>query len=87
MNMEKVPIEQLLKAFSQQSGLNFLAGTGVGDTKVTLYLRDVSVEDALSSILNATGLTYRQLDNSDIFIVVEPSEEEAVATVTRIFKL
>ncbi|MBI2870112.1 MAG: hypothetical protein HYY14_00200 [Candidatus Omnitrophica bacterium] len=86
MNMQEVELKDLLKAFSQQSGLNFIAGEEVKERKVTLYVSEVSVEDALTSIINATGLTYRQLEESDIFIVDEPPAAY-VPTETRIFKL
>ncbi|MCK4882040.1 MAG: secretin and TonB N-terminal domain-containing protein, partial [Candidatus Omnitrophica bacterium] len=51
-------LNDVLKIFSQQSGLNFIAATDVASKKVNLYLNEVPVEEALERILSANNLTY-----------------------------
>jgi type II secretory pathway component GspD/PulD (secretin) len=62
-------LNDVLKIFSQQSGLNFIAATDVATKKVNLYLENVPVEEALERILSANNLTYEIKPGSNIFVV------------------
>lgn len=86
MDFENANLKDVLKIFCQQSGLNFIAGENVELKPVTLYLNNVSVEDALNSIIKANGLTYERAEGSNVFIVTKSPEPE-VKLETRIFKL
>ncbi|OQX54126.1 MAG: hypothetical protein B5M48_01515, partial [Candidatus Omnitrophica bacterium 4484_213] len=86
MDFQDADMKDVLKIFSQQSGLNFIAGEKIKDSKITLYLDKVSVEDALNTILRGNNLTYEQAEDSDIFIVKQTSEPE-IETITKVFTL
>lgn len=86
MDFKDASLKDVLKVFSMQSGLNFIAGEEVEDRKVTLYMEDVPVSDALNTILKANNLTYEQPPGTNIFIVKELKVPE-VETITRIYQL
>ncbi len=86
MDFKDANLKDVLKIFSQQSRLNFIASERVRERSVTLYLDQVSVQDALDSIIRANDLVYEQLDGSDIFVVKE-AVRPAVETETKIYTL
>src|SRR3989338_2360152 len=86
MDFQDANLKTVLKIFSQQSGLNFVASQNVQDRTVTIYFDNVTVEDALTHIMNANNLTYEQKPGSNIFIVKE-SGRPAVETITKIYEL
>ncbi|MBN2096861.1 MAG: hypothetical protein JW714_00115 [Candidatus Omnitrophica bacterium] len=86
MDFQDADLKDVLKVFSQQAGLNFIASENIKDRKVTLYLDRVTVQDALDTIMSANNLTYEQERESSIFIVKELGRPE-VETVTKIFPL
>lgn len=86
MDFRDASIKDILKIFSQQSGITFIPNDDVQDKKVTLYLENVSVKDAINSIVQANGLTYEQGPEKSIFIV-RPSGEGKIKTVTKVYTL
>ncbi|MBU0759990.1 MAG: hypothetical protein KKC66_02285 [Candidatus Omnitrophica bacterium] len=86
MDFQDANLKTLLKVFSQQAGLNFVASQNVQDRKVTIYFENVSVEDALNHIMSANNLVYEQQSGSNIFIVKE-SGKALVETITKIYEL
>ncbi|MEE9316453.1 MAG: secretin N-terminal domain-containing protein [bacterium] len=86
MDFQDADLKDVLKVFSQQAGLNFIASERIKDRRVTLYLDEVTVEDALNTIMSANNLTYEQEEDSNIFVVREWGKPE-VETITKIFPL
>ncbi len=86
MDFQEASLKDVLKIFSQQAGLNFVAAREIEDKKVTLYLDGVSVQDALDSIINANNLAYEQKPGSSVFIV-KPSTASRVKLVTKVYGL
>lgn len=86
MDFKNASLQNVLKVFSQQSGLNFVASEEIRDKKITLYFENVKVQDALNRILDANNLTYEYTKDSEIFIV-KPTGKEEVETITRIYTL
>lgn len=86
MDFQDANLKTVLKIFSQQSGLNFVASQNVQDRTVTIYFDNVTVEDALNYIMNANNLIYEQEPGSNIFIVKE-SGRPSVETMTKIYEL
>jgi len=86
MDFQDANLKDLLKIFSQQSGLNFVASQNVQDRTATIYFDNVTVEDALNHIMNANNLVYEQESGSEIFIVKE-SGKPAIETLTKIYEL
>jgi len=89
MDFQEADLKDVLKIFSQQSGLNFVADEKINSKKVTLYIDKVSVEDALYNIMRANQLSYERSDGSDVFVVKEaPLPPEAtVPTLTKVYAL
>ena len=86
MDFKKAQLNDVLKIFSQQSGLNFIAAQDVTSKEVTLYLDKVPVEEALERILSANNLTYEIQPGSDIFLV-KPVKKPALDLITRVYPL
>ncbi|MBI3330924.1 MAG: hypothetical protein HYZ96_02290 [Candidatus Omnitrophica bacterium] len=88
MEFEDAELKSVLKSFSQQSGINVIAATDIGERPVTVYLERVTVLDALDQILKAGSLTYERSPGSDIYIV-KPIEaaEAAPGLLTRVYRL
>lgn len=86
MDFKDAALNDVLKIFSQQSGMNFIAASDLNDKKVTLFFDNIPVEEALEKILTANGLEYEMQAGSDIFIVKSiPGEGQNL--VTRIYYL
>ena len=86
MDFQDANLKTVLKAFSQQSGLNFIASQNVQDRTVTIYFDNVKIEDALNYIMNANNLTYEEEPGTNIFIVKETGKPE-IETITKIYEL
>ncbi|MFH1201948.1 MAG: secretin N-terminal domain-containing protein [Candidatus Omnitrophota bacterium] len=86
MDFQDANLKDVLKIFSQQSGLNFIASEAIMDRKLTLYLDKVSVDEALSKILSANGLAYELDKSSHIFIVKELGRPK-IETITKVYYL
>ncbi|MDP8230907.1 MAG: secretin N-terminal domain-containing protein [Candidatus Gorgyraea atricola] len=86
MDFQDANLKTVLKLFSQQSGLNFVAGQNIKARTVTIYFDGVTVEDALNHIMSANNLVYEQEPGSNIFIVKE-SVKPKVETLTKIYEL
>lgn len=86
MDFQDANLKTVLKVFSQQSGLNFIASQSVQDRTVTVYFDNVKVDDALTYIMNANNLVYEQEPGTNIFIVKETGKPE-IETVTKIYEL
>ena len=86
MEFQDASLRDVLKSFSQQTGINVIASDAISEQTITLYLEDVTVMDALDRILDAGNLTYERTPGSDIYIVkAKPFED--TRTVTRAYKL
>lgn len=86
MDFQDASLKTILKVFSEQSGLNFIAAQNVQDRLITLYLNEVPLQEALKQIMSANNLTYDLDPVSNIFVVKEWGRPE-VETVTKIFVL
>ncbi|MBU1061910.1 MAG: hypothetical protein KJ952_04250, partial [Candidatus Omnitrophica bacterium] len=86
MDFQNTNLKTVLKIFSQQSGLNFIASQGVQDRTVTIYFDSVTVKDALDHIMDANNLVYEQAPGSNIFIVKE-SIKPPIDMVTKVYEL
>jgi len=86
MDFQDAQLNLVLKMFSQQSGLNFIASTEIASQTVNVYMENVPVEVALERILSANSLTYEINQGSNVFIVrkLEVVEKELM---TRVYPL
>ncbi|MCU0665754.1 MAG: hypothetical protein MUF05_01485 [Candidatus Omnitrophica bacterium] len=86
MDFQNASLKDILKIFSVQSGLNFIASENVQDRKVTLYMDKVGVKDAMDKIFTANNLVYELDRESNIFIVKDLGKPKT-ETETKVFPL
>jgi len=86
LDFQDVALKQILKIFSQQAGMNFVASENVQDKKVTLFMDKVTIEDALNSILGANGFILEKQEGTNIYMVKD-SGVSNIALQTKIYKL
>ncbi len=86
MDFKNASLSDVLKIFSQQSGLNFIASADISNKKINLYLDHVPVEEALERILSANNLTYEIKEGSNIF-VVKRLQKPVKELMTRVYRL
>lgn len=86
MDFKDANLKDILKAFSIQSGMNFIASEAVQERKVTLYLDNVPLTLAMDKIFSANNLSYELDQNANIFVVKEWGKMET-ETVTKVFYL
>ena len=86
MDFRDASLKSILKIFSEQAGLNFIAAQNVQDRTVTLYLDNVPLQEALNKIMSANKLTYELDAGSNIFIVKESGQPD-VERITKVYYL
>jgi type II secretory pathway component GspD/PulD (secretin) len=86
LDFKDASLKDILKVFSIQSGLNFIASEDVQDKKITLYLEKVPLKEAMDKLFKANNLEYK-LDKEAKIFIVRPSGLEPVETITRIYTL
>jgi len=87
MDFKDANLKDVLRTFSQETGINVIASSEVSDQPITLYLEGVTVMDALDQILRAGNLTYERPIGSDIYIVKSKKAETGATTITRVYRL
>jgi len=86
MDFQDANLKDILKVFSMQAGLNFIASEGVQDRKITLYLDSVPLNKAMDQIFRANNLSYELDKNAKIFIVKDWGKLQT-ETITKVFYL
>lgn len=86
MDFQNASLKDIVKIFSIQSGLNFIASEAVQDRMITLYLDQVPIKEAMDKIFSANNLTYELDKEAKIFIVKDWGKPE-IETITKIFYL
>lgn len=86
MDFQDASIKDILKVFSIQSGLNFIASESVKDRTVTLYLDKVPIKEAVERLFEANNLSY-QIDKKSNIITVVDWGAPAIPTITRVYRL
>lgn len=69
-------LKQVLEALSTHSGLNFLIDKDVPSLTVTVFLRDVSVAEALDHILTTNQLRQRILGDTTVLIYPDTAAKQ-----------
>ena len=90
LEFREAPLRSVLEALARTSGVNFVFDKEVrGDTKVSVYLKDVSVDDALKVILTTQQLDRKLLNDSTVFVYpnTQAKQREHQELVTRTFYL
>lgn len=71
LDLEDARLIDVLKMLSQQTGLNFISTEAVRDRRITLYIQDVPLKQAMDIIFNANNLNYNFYPESKMFVVKE----------------
>lgn len=85
MDFQDANLRDVLKIFSIQSGLNFIASSTVENKKVTLYLDKVPIKLAMDKLFEANKLLYEFDEDAGIFIV--RGSDDDLDTITEIYTL
>lgn len=86
MDFKDASLKDILKVFSIQAGMNFIASESVKDRMITLYLDKVPLSQAMDKIFSANNLSYELDSEANIFVVKEWGKMET-ETVTKVFFL
>jgi len=86
MDFRDASLKTILKVFSEQAGLNFIASQAVQDRSITLFLDNVPLQEAMDKIMSANNLIYELEPGSNVFIVKEWGRPE-VETITKVYNL
>jgi type IV pilus assembly protein PilQ len=86
MDFKDASLKNILKIFSEQAGLNFIASQYVQDRTLTLYLDNVPLQEALNKIMSANNLKYELQAGEGVFVVKESGKPE-IDLITKIYQL
>jgi len=84
LEMDNAPIGAVLKLLAAQNNLNIVSGQEVRGA-VSLRLRQVSLDEALSAILLANGYTYSRQGN--VMVVLSQEKDYPQQLETKVFEL
>ncbi len=90
LEFRETPIKTVFEALSRAANLNFVFDKDVrGDAKTTVFLRNISVEEALRVILSTQQLGHRLLNENtvQVFPATQQKQRDVLETVTRTFYL
>lgn len=86
MDFKDANLKDILKIFSIQSGMNFIASQSLQDRRMTLYLDKVPIQEAMDKLFKANNLAY-VLDKDSSVLIVKDLGEPQVDIITQVFFL
>ncbi len=86
VRVKGAPLTTFLDTISAQSKVSFMVSEGLGSKKVTAFLQNVTVREALQILLEIKGLTYLRIGKSNTYVISERSRK-AERKITRIYRL
>jgi type IV pilus secretin PilQ/predicted competence protein len=86
VRVKGVPLATFLDTISAQAKVNFIITEGLEQKRVTAFLQNVTVREALQVLLEIKGLTYQEIGKSNTYVVTQRSKQ-AENVVTRIYTL
>ena len=90
LEFRDTPLRNVFEAMARAANLNFVFDKDVrGDSKITIFLRNVSVDEALRVLLNAQQLERKFLNDNSLLIypATQAKQREHLETATRTFYL
>ena len=75
IRVNNVPIGTFLNSISAQAKINFIMGEEFAGKKVSASLANVTVREALDTLLRVQGLTYQRIGKSDSYVITKRSDE------------
>ncbi|MFA6004137.1 MAG: secretin N-terminal domain-containing protein, partial [Elusimicrobiota bacterium] len=86
VRVKGAPLATFLDTISAQAKVNFIITEGLENRKVTAFLQNVTVREALQVLLEIKGLTYQQIGKSNTYVVA-PRSRTVQNLITRIYTL
>ncbi len=86
VRVKGAPLATFLDTISAQAHVNFIITEGLESKRVTAFLQNVSVREALQVLLEIKGLTYEEVGHSNTYLVT-PRSKDVENLVTRIYTL
>ena len=86
IRVNSVPIGTFLNSISAQTKINFIMGEEFSGKKISASLTNVTVREALDTLLRVQDLTYQRVGKSDSYVITRRSEE-APNTITKVYTL
>ena len=86
VNLKDATLGTILEVISSQTNVNFVTDEKIRNRRMTASLEKVSLEDALTALLDVNGLTYERIYDSNIYAVKERSNARP-RIITRIYTL
>ncbi len=74
LEFKTASVQSAVRVISEMTHTNIIATNKAGKSEVTLFLRDVSVIEAIDSIARAAGLWYRRTPGSNVYVVMTTEE-------------
>ncbi|MFW6044510.1 MAG: type II secretion system protein GspD [Planctomycetota bacterium] len=74
LNVKKMKLRDLAKLFSRQSGQKVVASSKAAERKVDIYLKNVSLLEAVRSVCNTSELWYRQREDTGVITIMTLDE-------------
>jgi len=92
LEFKQARVVDAVRIISEISGANIVTTNEAADKLVTIFLRDVTVEDAVDTICKVTGLWYRKDSKTGVIRVMDSEEYQRDIVVfkndkTRVFTL
>jgi len=87
VDFAKAELRDILKSFSQQTGMNFVVSGKVSTPSISMFLSKVPVKEVLASLSNSYGLSFYKIPNTSIIKVEQNFFNEKDLRITKIFKL
>lgn len=69
LDLQDASLRDVLKMLSVQSGLNFISSEAVAERKLTLYMDNVPLKEAMDKIFKVNNLSYELDQENRIFLV------------------
>lgn len=69
-------LSEILRVLAERSGMNFVAGEGVHQEKITLILNRTPLDEAINLLVRAAGLSYEVIGNSVLIAKPDKLKEE-----------
>ncbi len=86
VRVKGAPLATFLDTISAQAKVNFIITEGLESKRVTAFLQNVTVREALQVLLEIKGLTYQQIGKSNTYVVT-PRSKQIENLITRIYTL
>ncbi len=86
VRVKGAPLETFLDTIQAQAHINFIVSEGLESKRVTAFLQNVTVAEALQVLLEIKGLTYQQIGHSHTYVVA-PRSKSVENLITRIYTL